>query len=139
MTEAEAKSFVEKFEAAWKSKNGEKFLALWHPDGVLHSPHYNREIAGRELGALNELLAKRNSDLVWSLKGWTFRGDVVVVEWETANRYGDKTVSVSGVDRFTLRDGKIGEEVVYSDTALFRAAREGRALVPLIVLPASLV
>ncbi len=139
MTEAEARSFVEKFEAAWKSKDGAKFLALWHPDGTLRSPHYNREIAGRELGALNAFLARRNPDLVWSLKGWTYRNDVIVVEWETANRYGDKTVTTSGVDRFTLKGGKIAEEIVYADTALFRAAREGRALEPLVVLPDELV
>jgi hypothetical protein len=35
----------------------------------------------------------------WTLLGWTSRGDVVVVEWESSNRYGDRIVTWRGVTR----------------------------------------
>ena len=138
MTESDAKSFVMTFEAAWAARDGCAFLALWHPDGLLHSPFYDRPIRGCELGALNDLQKTYAPDLIWALIGWTWRGDTVVVEWETTNRYGTKTLNWRGVDRFRLEAGRIREEVVYADTATIRAMRAGEALVPLNTLPAQL-
>jgi uncharacterized protein (TIGR02246 family) len=39
MTDAEVETFVTKFAAAWAARDGEKFLELWHPDGVLRTPY----------------------------------------------------------------------------------------------------
>lgn len=135
MTEPEAQRFVTQFTHAWQTRRGASFLALWHPDGLLHSPFYDRPVLGRELGTLNDLLLAQSPHLTWSLRDWTFRGDLVVIEWENSNRYGERTVTTRGVDKFTLRDSKIAEEVVYTDTAIFRAARTGSALEPLVKLP----
>ena len=55
MTDADIQDFVTKFAAAWAARDGEAFLALWHPDGVLHSPLYDRPVAGKELGRLTEM------------------------------------------------------------------------------------
>ena len=38
MTEFEAQEFVRKFADAWATRDSEAFLAIWHPDGQLHSP-----------------------------------------------------------------------------------------------------
>jgi ketosteroid isomerase-like protein len=50
MTDIEIQDFVTRFAAAWAERDGEAFLALWHPDGVLRSPLYDRPVAGKELG-----------------------------------------------------------------------------------------
>ena len=129
--------FVAKFAAAWATKDPAAFTALWHPDGKLYYPFTDRVIAGSEIGALHALQISQAPDLAWKLLHWTARGQVVVIEWECSNRYGASTSSWRGVDRITLEDGRIREEIVYSDTAPLRAARAGRALEPLLVLPAS--
>jgi ketosteroid isomerase-like protein len=135
MREEDVAEFVRDFEAAWAAKDGAAFLALWHPEGELHSPIYDRVIYGRELGVLNELQKKATPALVWSLLSWAYRGNVVTVEWESSNRYGDRIVSWRGIDKLTLRNGRIQEEVVYVDTAPLHAMRLGMRLEPLVHMP----
>ena len=52
MNDMDIQDFVTRFAAAWAARDGEAFLALWHPDGVLHSPLYDRPVAGKELSRL---------------------------------------------------------------------------------------
>jgi ketosteroid isomerase-like protein len=132
MTDTEVEAFVTKFAAAWAARDGEKFLSLWHPDGVLRTPFAGRPIAGAELGRLNDIQKEQAPDMVWQLLDWTSRGDVVIVEWQNSRVVGGKRFDFRGVDKFRLRDGKIVEEVVYSDTAPLRALRSGEALEPLV-------
>jgi ketosteroid isomerase-like protein len=61
MTDIEIQDFVTRFAAAWAERDGEAFLALWHPDGVLRSPLYDRPVAGKELGRLTEIVRQRAS------------------------------------------------------------------------------
>ena len=134
MTKSDARAFVTAFAAAWHLRDPAAFEALWHADGVLHWPYADRPINGSEIGRLNRQLAEQAPDLVWTLLGWTWRGDVVVVEWESSRPAGDRTVTWRGVDKFTLRDGRVAEEVVYSDTAPLRAMRRGETLEPLVTI-----
>ena len=50
MTDVDIQDFVSRFAAAWAARDPEAFLALWHPDGILRSPLYDRPVAGKELG-----------------------------------------------------------------------------------------
>jgi ketosteroid isomerase-like protein len=134
MTDQDVQEFVTKFAAAWAVRDGEAFLALWHPDGVLHSPLYDRPVAGKEFGRLTDLVSEVAPDLVWQLLDWTSRGDVVVVEWQTTRVRGGVRLDTRGVDKFRLRDGRIVEERVYTDTATLRAAQRGEAVEPLMRL-----
>lgn len=134
MTSDEVQEFVTRFAAAWASRDGEAFLALWHPDGVLHSPLYDRPVAGNELGRLTEIVKERAPDSVWQLLDWTARGDTVVIEWQNTRTAGGQRLDWRGVDRFRLREGRIVEERVYMDTAPLRAAARGEALAALIPL-----
>jgi ketosteroid isomerase-like protein len=134
MTEQDVQDFVTRFAAAWATRDGEAFIALWHPEGVLHSPFYDRPIAGKELGRLNDLLREMAPDLVWQLLDWTARGDVVVIEWQNTRHVGGQRFDSRGVDKFKLRGGRIVEERVYADTAPLRAARVGIPVEPLIKL-----
>jgi len=135
MTNVEAQIFVNNFAAAWAARSGDAFLALWHPDGQLHYPFANRVISGSEIGKLNDLTKTRAPQLTWKLVDWTSRGDVVVIEWESSNRYGENLIVWRGVDKLTLRDGKIIEEIVYSDTAPLQALRLGTKFDALIQFP----
>ncbi len=74
MTDADIQDFITRFAAAWAARDGEAFLALWHPDGVLHSPLYDRPVLGKELGRLTDLVRERAPDSVWQLLDWTARG-----------------------------------------------------------------
>jgi ketosteroid isomerase-like protein len=134
MTSDEVQEFVTKFAAAWASRDGEAFLALWHADGVLHSPLYDRPVVGKEFRQLTDFVATAAPDLVWQLLDWTSRGDVVVIEWQTTRIVGGQRLDTRGVDKFRLHDGRISEERVYTDTAPLRAARRGEAVEPLVKL-----
>lgn len=135
MTEEQAQEFVEKFAAAWASGDGNRFLEFWHPDGKLHYPFANRVIHGRELKMLHDYQHQHSPHLEWALIDWTWRGDVVIIEWESTNSYDGKKFSWRGVDKLTLKDGKILEEVVYSDTAPLQAFRMGKPFDALMQLP----
>ena len=134
MTGDEVQEFVTRFAAAWASRDGEAFLALWHPDGVLHSPLYDRPVAGNELGRLTEIVKERAPDSVWQLLDWTARGDTVFVEWQNTRTAGGKRLDWRGVDKFRLREGRIVEERVYADTAPLRAVAKGEAVEPPVAL-----
>jgi ketosteroid isomerase-like protein len=135
MTEQEAQAFVDRFAAAWAARDGAAFLALWHPDGQLHYPFASRILKGSEIGKLNDLQLAVAPHLTWTLLGWTSRGNVVVIEWESSNRYGERTLRWRGVDKMTLVDGKIAEEIVYADTAPLQALRQGRSFDALMQIP----
>ncbi len=101
---------------------------------MLHSPLYDRPVAGKEFGRLTDFVAAAAPDLVWQLLDWTARGDVVIVEWQTTRIVGGRRLDTRGVDKFRLHQGKILEERVYTDTAPLRAARRGEAIEPLVKL-----
>lgn len=130
----DSQDFVTRFAAAWAARDGEAFLALWHADGVLHSPLYDRPVAGRELGRLTDIVRETAPDQVWQLLDWTARGDVVIIEWQSTRVVGGRRFDWRGIDKFRLKDGRIAEERVYMDTAPLRAARSGATLEPIIPL-----
>ena len=131
MTDMDTQDFITRFAAAWAARDGQAFLALWHPDGVLHSPLYDRPVAGKELGRLTELVRETAPDSVWQLLDWTARGDVVIIEWQTTRNVNGVRFEWRGVDKFRIRDGKVADERVYSDTAPLRAFRSGEKLEPI--------
>lgn len=135
MNEAEATQFIASFEKAWSSRDDEDFRAIWHPDGKLVYPFAGRTILGRELPLLNQITKANAPGLTWRMINWTSRHNVIVVEWESSNVYGARTVTWRGVDKITLENGRIREEVVYTDTAPFQAMRRGEIFAPLIPLP----
>jgi ketosteroid isomerase-like protein len=134
MTDEEVQDFVTRFAAAWAARDGNAFLALWHPDGMLHTPLLNRPIAGSELPRLLEVQTAAAPDFVWQLLDWTSRGDVVIIEWQTTRNVNGVRFEWRGVDKFRIRCGKIAEERVYSDTAPLRAFRSGERLEPITTL-----
>ena len=134
MTDEEVQNFVTRFAAAWAVRDGNAFLELWHPDGMLHTPLLNRPIAGSELPRLLEVQTAAAPDFVWQLLDWTSRGDVVIIEWQTTRNVNGVRFEWRGVDKFRIRCGKIAEERVYSDTAPLRAFRSGERLEPITTL-----
>ena len=131
MTESEIADFVTRFAAAWAARDGEAFLALWHPEGLLHTPLVGRTVKGGELARLLEVQKESAPDFVWQLLDWTSRGDVVIIEWQTSRIINGARFDWRGVDKFRIRAGKIIEERVYTDTAPLRAARSGTVLEPI--------
>ena len=118
-------NFVAEFVAAWATRDARAFLALWHPDGVLHYPLTDRPIAGREIGLLNDRQKQAAPDLVWRLIDWTARDDLLMLEWHTSHLVEGKRFDWRGIDKLRLKSGKIIEERVYADTALLRAGHTG--------------
>jgi ketosteroid isomerase-like protein len=135
LDQSAASDFVKRFADAWAARDGEAFLALWHGDGLLHYPFASRVVRGDEVGLLNDLTKRLAPELTWTMLDWTMRGDVIVVEWESSNRYGERVVSWRGVDKLTLRHGRVIEEVVYCDTAPLQALLQGVTFDPLIRFP----
>jgi ketosteroid isomerase-like protein len=131
MTDLEISDFVTQFAAAWAARDGEALLALWHPEGLLHTPLVGRPVKGSELARLMEVQKEAAPDFVWQLLDWTSRGDVVIIEWQTTRSIGGARVDWRGVDKFRVKAGRIIEERVYTDTAPLRAARSGTVLEPI--------
>jgi ketosteroid isomerase-like protein len=134
MTDEEVQDFVMRFAAAWAARDGNAFLELWHPDGMLHTPLVNRPVAGNELPRLLEVQTAAAPDFVWQLLDWTSRGEVVIIEWQTTRNVNGVRFEWRGVDKFRIKAGKIAEERVYSDTAPLRAFRSGERLEPITTL-----
>ena len=134
MTDVEVQDFVTRFAAAWAARDGNAFLELWHPDGMLHTPVVNRPVAGSELPRLLEVQTAAAPDFVWQLLDWTSRGDVVIIQWQTTRNVNGVRFEWRGVDKFRIKAGKIAEERVYSDTAPLRAFRSGEKLEPITTL-----
>jgi ketosteroid isomerase-like protein len=132
MTGEEVQDFVTRFAAAWAARDGNAFLAQWHPDGMLYTPLVGRPVKGSELPSLLEVQKQAAPDFVWQLLDWTSRGDVVIVEWQTTRNVNGARFEWCGVDKFRFRDGRIIEERVYTDTAPLRAFRSGETLEPII-------
>jgi len=135
MTVAEVQEFVTRFAAAWAARDGNAFMELWHPDGLLDTPLVNRRVKGSELGRLMEAQTSAAPDFVWQLLDWTSRGDVIIIEWQTTRNVNGTRFGWRGVDKFRIKQGKIIEERVYSDTAPLRAFRKGETLEPITTLP----
>jgi ketosteroid isomerase-like protein len=131
MTDSEIQDFVTRFAAAWAARDGEAFLALWHPEGLLHTPLVGRMVKGSELARLMEVQKEAAPDFVWQLLDWTSRGDVVIIEWQTTRIINGARFDWRGVDKFRIKAGRVIEERVYTDTAPLRAARSGTALEPI--------
>jgi ketosteroid isomerase-like protein len=134
MTSEQVQDFVTRFAAAWAARDGKAFLDLWHPDGTLYTPLVNRPVAGSELARLLEVQMTAAPDFVWQLLDWTSRGDVVIIEWQTTRHVNGVRFEWRGVDKFRIRDGRIAEERVYSDTAPLRAFSSGEKLEPITTL-----
>jgi ketosteroid isomerase-like protein len=131
MTDADIQDFVTRFAAAWAARDGKAFLDLWHPEGLLHTPLLDRAVLGSELDRLMEVQKAAAPDFVWQLLDWTSRGDVVIIEWQTTRNVEGRRLDWRGVDKFRIKNGKIIEERVYSDTAPMRAFRKGETLEPI--------
>jgi ketosteroid isomerase-like protein len=123
--------FVTRFAAAWAARDGDAFLELWHPEGSLTTPLVNRTVAGSELPRLLEVQMAAAPDFVWQLLDWTWRSEVVIIEWQTTRNANGARFEWRGVDKFRLKDGRIIEERVYTDTAPLRAFRSGETLEPI--------
>ncbi|MBI1408229.1 MAG: DUF4440 domain-containing protein [Caulobacter sp.] len=134
MTEADVQDFVTRFAAAWAARDGEAFARLWDPEGVLTYPFIDRPLKGSQIAALNAAQNAQAPDLVWQLLDWTWRGDVVIIEWQSTRAGPSGRFDWRGVDKIRLKDGLIVEETVYSDTGPLRAMRAGEALTPLLVV-----
>jgi ketosteroid isomerase-like protein len=134
MTDADVQEFVTRFAAAWAARDGNAFLELWHPEGLLDTPLVNRRVKGSELGRLMEVQTTAAPDFVWQLLDWTSRGNAIVIEWQTTRNVNGVRFEWRGVDKFRIRDGRIIEERVYSDTAPLRAFRKGETLEPITTL-----
>ena len=128
MTDAEVSDFVTRFAAAWAARDGQAFLDLWHPEGLLNTPMVGRTVKGNELDRLLAVQTAAAPDFVWQLLDWASRGDVVIIEWQTTRIVNGSRFSWRGVDKCRIRDGKVAEERVYCDTAPLRALRSGETL-----------
>jgi SnoaL-like domain len=99
-----------------------------------HAAGEHRRVKGSELGRLMEVQTSAAPDFVWQLLDWTSRGDVIIIEWQTTRNVNGIRFEWRGVDKFRIRQGKIIEERVYSDTAPLRAFRKGETLEPITTL-----
>lgn len=112
----EMQAFVEAFERAWASRVPGVMSELWHADGVLHHPALGRPVTGEVVPYNNDLTKSAIPDFSWTLTRWASAGDVAFLEWRCQGRFGEETMEWRGVDVMVVRDGKIAEERVYTDT-----------------------
>src|SRR3982074_580532 len=110
MTDAEVQDFVTRFAAAWAARDGQAFVELWHPEGLLHTPLVGRTIAGSELDRLMAVQIAAAPDFVWQLLDWTARGDVVIIEWQTTRIVNGARFDWCGGDKCRLGACQVTED-----------------------------
>jgi hypothetical protein len=138
LTAAEAQAFIERYVAAWASDDPATSLgALWDAEGKLYDPLLDHVLSGAQIPALTRAQLNAAPDLVWTLLDWTMRGDTIIMEWRNEWTLAGKRFEWQGVDKMTLKNGKIVEERVYMDTAPLRAAKEGKPLRPITSIESS--
>ncbi|HEY4044429.1 MAG TPA: nuclear transport factor 2 family protein [Rhodopila sp.] len=135
MTESEAQDFVARYAAVWAAGISDDFRTVWDEDGMLNHPMLDRPLKGRDVPTLHRMQKAAAPTLIWRVAGWTWREDIVVVEWLCTTAAANGPFAWRGMDKFRVRDGKIIEETVYSDTAPLRAARRGEAVEPMMRFP----
>ena len=136
--DTEMQAFVEAFEQAWTSRVPGVMGALWHSDGVLHHPALGRPISGDLVPFNNDLTKAAVPDFSWELVRWASAGDVAFLEWRCRGRLGEETTEWRGVDVMVVRDGRIAEERVYTDTYPLRRRLDPSLPDALLVDPATL-
>jgi len=107
--------FVERFAAAWASRDPDKLAAILHPDVVLVQPlmlvHRGRDAAVRALGRFLELIP----DLEIAIHDSVSRGDVLFIEFSFAGSIGRRRIALRLVDRIELSDGLVRSRLCYFD------------------------
>ena len=126
MTEQDVQDFVTRFAAAWAARDGEAFLALWHADGVLHSPLYDRPVAGKELGRLTELVVRLHRITSGSCSTGR-RG--VTLSWSNGRR-PERPVAAASIGAASTSSGcvKVGSLKSASTSTVLRSRWRGRGL-----------
>jgi hypothetical protein len=122
MTRDEMAAFVERYVAAWASREPGAMAAHWHDDGVLHHPALSRDIDGRLVPYNNDNTKALIPEFEWRLSSWASSGETLFIAWNNRGRIGDRLMEWSGVDLMTVREGRIREETVYFDTYPLRRA-----------------
>lgn len=117
----QAKQVVRDFLTAVQQHNGEKMVALLHPDVTWNQPGNNR-FAGRKgsraevlqmAGGMQEVAAKTLT--LSSVKTLSVNGNQVacLVHWQAAQPNGG-VLDVDNIDVYTVKDGQIVNATVFS-------------------------
>jgi hypothetical protein len=122
MKPAQTKQWVDRFVAAWASREPRVMASLWHPDGTLRHPALDAPIDGVTVPINNDNTKALIPDLEWRLRNWASRENVVFLEWVCRGTVNGTHLEWEGVDRMILRGDRIAEEVVFFDTHPFRRA-----------------
>lgn len=112
-------AFVENWSQVWRDHDADRWVNLLHADGVLRNPF--GELKRDDLPGYMAGLVSGIADHAISPLAWGTTPDGVLIEWLMTGRLGERPLEVRGVDRFTLRDGRIVEGVAYFDPAPFQA------------------
>jgi hypothetical protein len=130
---AEMAAFVAAYVRVRRARDSQALGELWDPDGVLRHPVLSGPIAGSQLAAYDEYTRERLPGLSWELLDWAASGAVLYLEWRCRAGAGESMLVFDGVDRITVRDGRIVEEIVYCDTYPLWAAREDSMRRPALI------
>ncbi len=105
MPAPERHDFVEKFQAAWSSRDPDRLASLLHPEVRLLQPLIpelkGRDAARRSFANLIALIP----DLKTEVTGWLASGDQLFIEFRFTGTAGHRRVSLDLVDKFELKDG----------------------------------
>jgi hypothetical protein len=120
----ERRAWIDRFAAAWASREPRVMAGLWHEDGRLRHPALDAPIDGATVPLNNDNTKALIPDLQWRLRNWAARGDVLFLEWVSTGTVNGTLMEWEGVDRMILRGDRIAEEVVFVDTYPLRRAQD---------------
>ena len=134
----EMQAFVAAYEQAWASREPGVMARMWHRDGVLHHPALGTPVTGEVVPSNNDLTKNALPEFSWTLTRWASAGDVAFLEWRCRARIGEELREWQGVDVMVVREGRIAEERVYTDTYPIRRWLDGSLPDTPLVDPATL-
>jgi ketosteroid isomerase-like protein len=119
---------VEGFQAFWSRPDPSLVPAMLTEDVVGHWPGREEPVRAREdymacITALLEAVPDVRLEVTEHAQG----GDFVFIRWIMRASGEHGPFELTGVDRVRLRDGRVAENVIVCDTAVFKA-RSGRSM-----------
>jgi ketosteroid isomerase-like protein len=106
--QADARGFVDRFYAAYASRDATKLIEFYADDAEFIDPTFDLNLKGRaQIQALFTAALAKYETLAWTVQDLIVSGDRLVVVGEMQSRLFAKNAGMKFISVLTVRDGKI--------------------------------
>ncbi|WP_412539486.1 nuclear transport factor 2 family protein [Longispora sp. K20-0274] len=115
--------FVQRWSDFWAQPDPAGVHTIAHPDIVMTWPAVDEPLRGLPVWEARIVgMLRRFPDLVLTVTGHAFNGDLCFISWRANATVGGRPATWEGIDRMILRDDRVIESLVAFDTHDLRGA-----------------